>query len=239
MTSMFARVLLASAFVLPLPTLSQTGNTAALPAAPSAAAAPAPAATGGAGTKIGTISLRDAIGLSNEGQRDLEALDKKFEPKRTELKALNDELENLRKQLSAQGDKMNDEARSGLVKQIEQKQKTLTRSSEDAQNDFTAQTNEIAERILRKMYPLLAKYAADNGYTVIIDSSNPWPGGSLVWAGSSADITRVIVEAYNVQSGVPAPARPAARPAGAAGTTSPGAKPAASPATKPPDTQPK
>jgi outer membrane protein len=243
MTSMFARVLLASAFVLPLPVLSQTSNTAALPAAPSAAAAPAsaPAPTGAAGTKVGTIDIQDAIVATNEGQRDFEALNKKFEPKRTELKGLNDELENLRKQLNTQGDKMNDEARATLVKQIEQKQKALTRSSEDAQNDYQSQQGEIAQRILQKMAPLLVKYAGDNGYGVIIDTSNRWPNGQVIWAGAAVDITRVIVEAYNVQSGVPAPVRPAAaatRPAGT-GTPAPATKPATTPATKPPDTQPK
>ena len=61
---------------------------------------------------------------------------------------------------------------------------------------------------------MLVKYAADNGFGVIIDTSNPWPNGPVLWAGPAVDITRPVVELYNAQSGVPAPARPAAtRPA--------------------------
>jgi outer membrane protein len=137
----------------------------------------------------------------------------------------------LKKQLNTQGDKMNDDARASLVKQIESKQKSLQRSSEDAQNDYQSQQGEVAQRILQKMYPLLAKYAADNGFGVIIDTSNPWPNGPVLWAGPAVIITQPVVDAYNAQSNVPPPAQPkpaaaAPKPSGAA------AKPAAPAPTK-------
>ncbi len=71
--------------------------------------------------------------------RDFEALSKKLEPKQNELKGQNDEVESLKKQLNTQSDKLNDEARGTLVKQIEQKQKSLERSVQDARDD--AQTS--------------------------------------------------------------------------------------------------
>jgi outer membrane protein len=248
MTHKFARFLMAIVFVLSVAALAQTSSAASpLPAAPSsAAAAPssaasAPAVTNAAGgTKLGTINIEQAIFASNEGQRDFEALSKKLEPKQTELKGLNEDLDNLKKQLNTQGEKLNDESRGTLVKQIEQKQKSLDRAVQDARDEAQNQQNEIAQRILQKMAPLLVKYAADNGFGVIIDTSNPWPNGPVLWAGPSVDITRIVVEVYNAQSGVPAPARPAAgaRPAGA-GTT-PGARPATTPppAPKPQGNQP-
>ena len=90
---------------------------------------------------------------------------------------------------------------------------------QDARDDAQNQQNEIAQRILQKMGPMLVKYAADNGFGVIIDTSNPWPNGPVLWAGPAVDITRPVVELYNAQSGVPAPApKPAAtRPARAHG----------------------
>jgi len=203
-------------------------QSAALPAAPSAAASNADApAINATGTRMGTVNVEQAIFATNEGQRDFEALSKKLEPKQTELKSQNDEVESLKKQLNTQGDKLNDESRATLVKQIEQKQKSLERSVQDARDDAQNQQNEIAQRILQKMGPMLVKYAADNGFGVIIDTSNPWPNGPVLWAGPAVDITRPVVELYNAQSGVPAPA---ARPAGA--------KPAASP-TRPSTTTPK
>jgi outer membrane protein len=232
MTSKFARFLMSTVFALSVVAMAQS---AGLPAAPSAAANTADApAINATGTRMGTVNVEQAIFATNEGQRDFEALSKKLEPKQTELKSQNDEVESLKKQLNTQGDKLNDESRATLVKQIEQRQKSLERSVQDARDDAQNQQNEIAQRILQKMGPMLVKYAADNGFGVIIDTSNPWPNGPVLWAGPAVDITRPVVELYNAQSGVPAPA---AKPAGAKPTPTP-TRPATT-APKPATTVPK
>jgi outer membrane protein len=246
MTRKFPRFPMLAAFVLPIVALAQASSPAGsspvgLPAAPSAAAsgaagssATAPAVSNPAGYKIGTINIEQAILASNEGQRDFEALSKKLEPKQNELKEKNDELESLKKQLNTQGEKLNDETRGTLVKQIEQRQKSFDRQRQDAQEDFQAQQGEILNRIIQKMAPVIVKYATDNGFAMILDTSNPWPQGPVLWAGPSVDITKSVVEAYNAQSNVPAPARPAT----GAGTrpSLPGTKPA-TPSTTPPKPQ--
>ncbi|PYX98251.1 MAG: hypothetical protein DMG71_00925, partial [Acidobacteria bacterium] len=73
-------------------------------------------------------------------------MSKKLEPKQTELKGKNDEIESLKKQLNAQGDKLNEDSRGGLVKQIEAKQKVLDRDVQDAREEAQNQQNEIAQR---------------------------------------------------------------------------------------------
>lgn len=210
------RFVLALAAILSVGALAQNGSAAATPA-PSV---PAPSAT--ATPKIGIINMQQAILASNEGRRDFETLQKKFEPKQTELKGMNDEVEGLKKQLNTQGDKLNDEARSNLVKTIESKQKSLQRSLEDAQGDFQAQQNDILNRIGQKMMEVLDKYAKDNGYTMILDVSNP--SSPVLWAGASSDVTKAIVDAYNTQSGVAAP--PAASRPSASAKPATGTKPA-------------
>jgi outer membrane protein len=200
--------------------LAQTEPAAGAPAAstPNAPSAAATAAAKATGTKSGTINIEQAIFASNEGRRDFEALSKKFEPKQNELKGLADEIDSLNKQLNAQGEKLNDESRDKLVKQIETKKKSFDRATQDAQEDFQAQQGEIGNKILTKMAPLIVKYASDNGYGIILDTSQQWPRGPVIWYGPAVDITAPIVEAYNVQSGVPAPPagstaqKPAARP---------------------------
>src|ERR1700733_10601196 len=223
MTRKLPRFLLATVFVISVTALAQTANAdPGLPAAPSAAASTPDATAVGASSKIGTINIEQAIFASNEGQRDFEVLSKKLEPKQTELKSMNDDVENLKKQLSTQGDKLNEDSRGALVKQVEEKQKRLERSVQDARDDAQSQQNEIAQRILQKMAPIIVKYAGDKGFGLIMDTSNPWPQGPVLWAGPSVDITKAIVDAYNVQSGVPAPTKPVtSRPAGS--TSKPGA----------------
>jgi Skp family chaperone for outer membrane proteins len=204
-------------------TAPAAGSTAASTAAPVGANTPG-------GVKVGIIDIQQAIVGTNEGARDFEALQKKFEPKRNELTGLNGEIESLKKQLNTQGDKMNEEARASLVKQIESKQKVLQRTGEDAKNDYDQQQSEVAQRILQKMAPVIDKYAKTNGYGLLFDSSNPWPQGPLLWATAGVDLTKAVVDAYNSQSNVPAPVRPAGAPAPGkpVGTaTPPGAKPTA------------
>jgi len=171
--------------------------------------------TSGAGNKIGTINIEQAVIGTNEGQRDFEALRKKLEPKQNELKQQSDELEALQKQLQTQQDKLNEDARAALVKQIETKKKSFDRAVQDAQEDAQNQQKEIFQRILQKMgQPVIVKYAQDNGFNMIVDTSNPWPQSPILWYGEGADITKAVVDIYNVQSGVPAPtAAGAAKPA--------------------------
>ena len=230
MTSKYPRVLLATAFVISVAALAQTGSAAAAPGAASAPTSSAPAVTG-TGTKVGTISMEQAIFATNEGRRDFEALSKKLEPKQNELKNQNDEIDALKKQLNAQEGKLNDDARANLVKQIETKQKSLDRQLQDAREDAQNQQNEIAQRIIQKLGPVLIKYAADNGFGVIMDTSQPWPQSPVVWWGEAVDVTKPVVDLYNSQSGVPAPASSSAAPKPA------GTKPAVTP-TKPATTKP-
>ena len=186
------------------------------------------------GTKVAVIDMQGAIQGSNEGQRDLEALAKKFEPRRLELQRVNTEVEDLKKQLNTQGDKLNEDARATLVKQIESKQKSLDRSMQDAREDFQNQQGEIMQRIVPKLGQVLVKYAGENGFSVILDTSQTWPQGPVVWWGESVDVTKPVVDAYNAQSNVPAPA------SGAAPAVKPGpVKPAGTATNKPAGTSTK
>ncbi|PYY24720.1 MAG: molecular chaperone Skp [Acidobacteria bacterium] len=170
--------------------------------------------------KLAIINIQAAIANSNEGQRDLDALQKKFEPKQIELKSLSDEVDNLKKQLAAQDTKLNDDERNKRVQSIETKQKTLQRNLEDAQNDYQTQSNEIAQRIGSKLMQSLDNYAKQNGYAVVIDVSSQQ--SPVLWAAQSVDITKPVIDAYNVVSGVAAPAvKPATPSAPSASTTLP------------------
>jgi outer membrane protein len=222
------------------------GSSSALPAAPGTANDPPASVTGGTGSKLAAINIEGAIFASNEGQRDMDTLQKKFEPKSTELKGKNDEIDALKKKLTTQGASLNDESKADLQRQVEQKQKALDREAQDAREDFQNQQNEIGQRILQKMAPIILKYANENGLGVIIDTSNPWPQGQVVWASPSVDITKPIVDAYNVQSGVAAPPKSSgttSRPGGSSGlgtgtrtpsTRTPGSTTPKSPSTAPP-----
>jgi len=149
-------------------------------------------------TKVGIIDIQRAVISTNEGKRDLEALNKKYEPRQAALQKQRTELQELGKQLRA-SDKMTDDARAALVKDLEQKQIALRHDAESAQIDYQAEQREIVGRVLKKMAPVVDKYAKDNGYTMIFDAQF-WPQGPMLWANAAAaDVTGAVVTAYNAQ----------------------------------------
>jgi outer membrane protein len=83
------------------------------------------------------------------------------------------------------------------------------------------------------MAPMIVKYAQDNGFGMIVDTTKPWPQSPVLWYGEAVDITKPIVEAYNAQSGVPASASTGAAPKPATRPLSPGTTKPAAPGTTP------
>jgi outer membrane protein len=187
---------------------------AQIPAAPTSASSPAASAAAVPASttpKIAVIQFQLAVAQTNEGQRDFADLQKKYDPKRQELKALNDEIDNLTKQLQAQGDKLSEGERASRAKTIDDKKKQLERSAEDAQNDFQQEMQDMYNTLASKVFDVLNTYAQQQGYTLVLDVSqqqNP-----VLYATDTSNITKPIIDAYNVKSGVPAPPQqPAAAP---------------------------
>lgn len=176
-----------------------------LPASARAQAPAQPPAAARGPERVAVIDMQGAIAGCSDGQRDLGALAKKFEPRRAELAKMGTELQGLQKQFTAQRATMTPAARDALTKTIETKTRTLQRTAEDTENELQQQQNEIAKRILEKMAPVLKKYAGDHGYGLVVDGSMPWPQGPVVMVADTMDITRGVIEAYNAAAAAPAP----------------------------------
>jgi outer membrane protein len=180
----------------------------------SAAAQTLPAAAAPAGpVKIAVIAFQAAVAQTNEGQRNFADLQKKYSPKREQLRTLAEEIDTETKQLQAQGDKLSEAVLASRTKAIEDKKKQLQRDSEDAQNDFQQEMQEIFNTLASKVGDVLTSYEQQQGYTLVLDYAQQQ--SPVLYAQPSTDITKAIIDAYNVKSGVPAPpAQPAApRPA--------------------------
>jgi outer membrane protein len=187
----------------------------------SAAAQTSPASPAGP-TKVAVIAFQAAVGQTNEFQRNFADLQKKYEPKRQQLKAMSDELDTLTKQLQAQGDKLSQAEQASRAKTIDDKKKVFDRDAEDAKNDFQGEIQEMITGLASKVYDVLTDYAQKQGYTLVLDEGQQQ--GPVLIASSNTDITKAVIAAYNLKSGVPAPA---AQPAAAAPKPTPqSAKPA-------------
>jgi len=120
--------------------------------------AAAPAATAGP-AKVAVIAFQVAVAQTNEGQRDFADVQKKFEPKRAELKTLNDSIESLKKELQAQGDKLSPAESASRTKAIDDKTKQLQRQAEDAQNDFLGAIQDMYNGLASKVFEVVDAYA--------------------------------------------------------------------------------
>ena len=193
----FALVLmLASGMVL-----SAAAQTPAAPAAAAPAAVPA---------KIAVIAFQLAVAQTNEGQRDFGDLQKKYAPKEAALKTLSDEIDNLTKQLQTQGANLTEAERNSKAKAIDDKKKQLDRDSEDARNDFQQDMQDMYNGLASKVYDVMQSYAEQQGFTLVLDISQQQT--PVLFSSNGSNITKQVIDAYNLKSGVPAPPPQAAAP---------------------------
>ncbi len=172
-----------------------------------AAAASAPAAPAGP-AKIAVIAFQVAVAQTNEGQRNFADLQKKFDPRRQQLKTLSDEVDGLTKQLQSQQATLSPAEQQSKATAIDNKKKQLDRDAQDAQNDFTQEMQDVYNSLASKVYDVMQAYAELHGYTLVLDvSAQQTP---VLYASTATNITKEIIDAYNVKSGIPAPpAQPA------------------------------
>jgi outer membrane protein len=220
-------LVLVSALGAGLSTAAAMAQTAATPApataAPAAASAPAntpPPPPQAVPAKIALIAFEQAVFATNEGQKAVQDVQKKFEPKKAQIDTLAQEVESLKKQLQGAPATLSDEERATRLKNIDTKEKQLNRDAEDANNSYQAEVQEAYGKVARKVSGVVQKYVADNGYTLLLDVSNQ-QNSNVMWAtqNPNIDITLAVVNAYNASSGVAAPppsapsaGAPAARP---------------------------
>jgi len=188
-------------------------------AAPAAAAAPV--------KSVGIINLRGAIGSTAEGKQASAELQSQFEfaPRSSEIDAMTKQINDLQQKLQAGQGKLSQEEETRLTAEGQRLTQRLDRRRNDFQEDATAAQQEVLERIGRKMVDVLDRYARENGFSVVLDTSGQ--NSPILYASNQVDVTQDIIRLYDQQYPVKTGAAPAA------------AKPATpKPATPPPATKP-
>lgn len=143
---------------------------------------------------------------TNEGKKEAEALKQRFGSTSSQLQAEGEAFDKDKAALQATADKLNETERNTRARQINDREKTLKRKYEDFQGEVQAAEQEVLNRLGGKMLGVLDKYAKANGYSVVLDVSNP-QANSVLWASQTTDITKELIAAYNAQA--PAAAAPA------------------------------
>jgi outer membrane protein len=213
-----SRIILRSAA---LAAFSLLGTAAAFAqAAPAAGAAAAPAKS------VAIINLRGAIGNTAEGKQASAELQSQFAPRSAEIDTMTKQINDLQQKLQAGQGKLSQEEEARLTAEGQRLTQRLDRRRNDFQEDASAAQQEVLERIGRKMVEVLDRYARENGFSVVLDTSGQ--NSPILYASNQVDVTQDIIrlydQAYPVKTGP--------------GTTPATAKPAAPKPTTPPPTKP-
>ncbi|HEY6944832.1 MAG TPA: OmpH family outer membrane protein [Candidatus Acidoferrum sp.] len=166
--------------------------------------------------KVGVINIRGAIGSTAEGKQAQAELQSQFAPRQTELENLNKKINDLRQRLAACEGKCSQEEITRLTQEGQKATQQFDRKNNELQEDSNSALGEVIDRIGRKMVDVLDRYARENGYTVVLDSSAQ--NTPILYASTQIDVTQDIVrlydQAYPVKAGAPAQQKPpAAKPA--------------------------
>jgi outer membrane protein len=170
--------------------------------------------------KIGLINMNAAIANTAEGKKVIADLQAKYQPRQQELQRLQQEIQGIQDKLNTQAATLSDEEQRRLARELEDKQKTLKRSTDDATTDFNADRDEAIRRIGQKMVHVIDDYAQQNGLSLVMDGAQV----PVYYAAKGIDLTAEIIKRYDAANPVAdagSSAKPAVRPAAASSPSKP------------------
>jgi outer membrane protein len=148
--------------------------------------------------KVGIIHVQQALVSTEDGKKAVAELQAKFEPTSKKLESMRDEIASLQAELSKGSNTMGEERRRQLAREIDQKTRDLNRAQEDAQEEFQREQEKLLQTLGQRMMAVISKYSNDNGYSLILDVSNPQT--PVLYAANNIDITQDIIKLYNEEA---------------------------------------
>jgi outer membrane protein len=177
------------------------GNSAAQSGTSGAASAP---------TKIGVISLRDAVAATVDGKQKVAELQSQFAPRNAELDNLRKQGEDLQKRLEQCQRTCSDEEKTRIQRQIQVLSSKYQRESDTLNEEIQAAQADVFDSIGRRMLDILDRYSRENGFVLILDKSAQT--SPVVTSSPSIDVTQDIVRLYDQQYPAKGAAAPAKQP---------------------------
>lgn len=145
--------------------------------------------------KVGILNVQAAIAGTEEGKQAATQLQAQFAGRQAELEQLSKDIDDLRTRLRNGASTLSDDEKARLAQEGDQKSRMLQRRQQDLQDDGQEAQRDVFDRIGRKMVTILDRYAKDNGYALVVDSSAQ--STTVVYAAPQVDITQEIVRLYD------------------------------------------
>jgi outer membrane protein len=190
-------------------------------------------------SKIAVVDFERALVESAEGKKSSERFNGTLQSKQADGEKRQKELEDAQKKLQTQERTLSETAKANLQKDIDRRTTEFQRFSEDSQKELQTLRDELLRPIAERASAILNTMAAEQGYLLIVDISNPQ--NNVLWFNPAADVTAELtrrIDAATPQTSGTAPAgSPSSpRPANPASPrpTSPATAPVPRPATPAP-----
>src|SRR6266481_1803447 len=170
-------------------------------------------------SKVAIVDFERALVESAEGKKSSDKFNATLQSKQAEAEKRQKELEDTQRKLQTQERTLSDTAKANLQKEIDRRTTELQRFNEDSQKELQSLRDELLRPIAERASAILNAIAAERGYTVIVDVSNPQNG--VIWFNPKNDITDELTRRIDAQTpktsdaaptAAPSPVRPAPAP---------------------------
>jgi outer membrane protein len=151
--------------------------------------------------KVAVVNTQKAMIDSDELKKASAEVEAKYKPKQDELQKLQNDLQSIQQQM--QNTKLTPQAQQDLQLVGQRKQRDAQRLSDDLQQEFDRDRQEILSKAAMKMSDVVKKMAEEKGYDIVIDVSQ------ALYFKPAMDVTADALAAYNKAypvAGAPAPA---------------------------------
>jgi outer membrane protein len=189
--------------------------------------AAAPAVLRAQSSKVAAVDFERAVVQNAEGKKASEKFNAAVQAKQTQLAQRQKDIDDATKKLQNGARTLSDAAKAELQRDIDKKTTELQRLNEDAQKELEMMRDELLRPIAQRATALLNAMAEQQGYTLVVDVSNPQ--SNVVFVNEKFNITEDLIKRIDAEAAKAPAASEAPKPAG----TAPGAN-----ATRPPSTGP-
>jgi len=139
--------------------------------------------------KIAVVNVQKAMLDSDELKKVSADVEAKYKPKQDELLKLQQDLQSIQQQL--QSNKLTPQAQQDLQLQGQRKQRDAQRLSDDLQQEFDRDRQDILGKAASKMTEVVKKLAEEKGFDIVIDVSQS------LYFKPALDVTADALAAYN------------------------------------------
>jgi outer membrane protein len=139
--------------------------------------------------KIAVVNVQKAMLDSDELKKVSAEVEAKYKPKQDELLKLQNDLQSIQQQL--QSNKLTPQAQQDLQLQGQRKQRDAQRLSDDLQQEFDRDRQDILGKAAQKMTEVVKKLAEEKGFDIVIDVSQS------LYFKPALDVTADALAAYN------------------------------------------